>query len=104
MGVITNFILTKSYLEFRQLYRVKKIGNYQQFDLVKAGKASPDVLFHVVLSSEDGAENHAVCVYNNWIFDGNYTNALKLEEKWLDEVCDSKFFGIQFGYMYFKHE
>ena len=104
MGVVTNFIQEKAYLEFRQQYKVIKIGIKTEFDLLQEATKSPDTLYHVVLRSSDGAESHAVCIYNNWIFDGNFTNALSLTKENLTKACDSEFIGIHYGYMYIKTE
>ena len=104
MGVVTNFIQEKAYLEFRQQYKVIKIGIKSEFDLLQEATKSPDTLYHVVLRSSDGAESHAVCIYNNWIFDGNFTNALSLTKENLTKACDSEFIGIHYGYMYIKTE
>lgn len=100
MGVVTNFLQKKSYKYFQKAYKVRKIGNYTHFNIIEQGKQFPKVLFHVGLRSSDGAENHAVCICDNWIFDGNFTNTLPLTKANLDLCCDSEFIGIRFGYMY----
>ncbi len=101
MGRITQHIHEDEYYKmFRSKCQVRKIINCPSFDLIKESKARENVLFHVVVISKDGGENHAICVVKNWIFDGNYTNALPLSQESLNKSCDSVFEGIACGYKY----
>lgn len=100
MGKITNFIHDESWPYFRRVCLTTKITQCQDFNLIDEATKKPNVLYHVVLISEDGAENHAICVIDNYIFDGNYSNALKLSQENLNASCDSTFLGIAAGYKY----
>lgn len=101
MGKVTSFLHDKSWSYFQKICYIKKISDPDQFDLVKEATKKPNTLFHVVLFSKDGGENHAVCIVNNWIFDGNYTNARNLCQANLDASCGmSPFLGIVSGYKY----
>jgi hypothetical protein len=101
MGKVTSFLHDKSWPYFRQISYIKKISDPEKFDLIEEATKNPNILFHVVLVSKDGGENHSVCVINNWIFDGNYTNARKLSQANLDASCGmSQFLGIARGYKY----
>ncbi len=104
MGVVTKFIQEKTFHSFKSKYKVTRIGCDNKIDIIEDAKKYPQTLFHVVLRSSDGAESHAVCIYNNWIFDGNFTNALSLTKDNLTKACDSEFIGIHYGYMYTKIE
>jgi hypothetical protein len=100
MGLLNFKITTFKIREFNRKYQLKKIKNPDEFDLIENAKKNPTILYHVVLVGTDGSENHCVCIYNNYIFDGNYTHAWKLEQASLDECIDSTFIGICDGHMY----
>jgi hypothetical protein len=101
MGKITEYIHGDEYFKlFRKKCDIKKITHCSKFDLIKQGQKKENILFHVVLISQDGGENHAICVVNNYIFDGNFSNALPLEQEYLNKSCDSVFLGIASGYKY----
>lgn len=85
---------------FNKKYQLIRIRSPDKFDLIETAKMNPNILYHVVLKGSDGSENHCVCVYNNFIFDGNYTHAWKLEQRSLDECIDSTFKHIVDGYMH----
>ena len=85
---------------FNQKYQLRKILKPNSFNLIELGRQNPHILYHVVLMGTDGSENHCVCVFNNYIFDGNYTHAWYLEQESLDECIDSTFIGIAYGYMH----
>ena len=41
------------------------------------------------LVGNDGQEDHTVTIYKEWIFDGNWSHALALNEESLNEICSS---------------
>lgn len=101
MGQVHAFLHDKSYPYFRKACVISKLTNCENFDLLVEASKKPKNLYHVVLRSEDGAENHAICVVNNFIFDGNYTNAKKLSLESLNTSCgDSPFDGVASGYKF----
>jgi hypothetical protein len=101
MATITTHIHDHPYYNaFRKKCEIRKISNCADFDLLKECQERESVLYHVVIISKDGGENHAICVVQNWIFDGNYTNALPLSQESLNLSCDSIFEGIACGYQY----
>jgi hypothetical protein len=101
MGTITTHIHNDPYYSsFRKKCEIRKISNCTDFDLLKECRERESVLYHVVIISKDGGENHAICIVQNWIFDGNYTNALPLSQESLNLSCDSEFEGIACGYKY----
>ena len=89
--------------DFNQNYQLRRITEPDKFNLVEMGKLNPNILYHVVLVGSDGSENHCVCVFDNFIFDGNYTHAWILEQESLNECIDSTFVGISYGYMYIPY-
>ena len=100
MGLVTQFVNSESSAYFRKDTIIQKIENSDTFDLLDHAIRKPNILYHVVICGDDGAENHAICVVNNYIFDGNYSNALRLSKKSLDAACQSNFIGIASGYKY----
>jgi hypothetical protein len=99
---ITQFIKSESPDYFRKCLEIQKIEYCDSFDLLDHATRKPNILYHVVIESEDGAGNHSICVVHKWIFDGNYTNALPLSKQNLDNCCgDSIYVGISTGYKYF---
>ena len=89
--------------DFNQNYQLRRITEPDKFNLVEMGKLNPNILYHVVLVGSDGSENHCVCVFDNFIFDGNYTHAWILEQESLNECIDCTFVGISYGYMYIPY-
>jgi hypothetical protein len=79
---------------------LSKIRNAGEFDLIEAARNHPNTLYHVVLVGTDGSENHCVAIFNNFIFDGNYTHAWRFAQSSLDECIDSTFIGINDGYSF----
>jgi hypothetical protein len=75
---------------FRQTYRTRRLC--QDYDIANISVDSGDIRI-VVLWGTDGSANHAVSVVNNWIFDGNCSNALKLNTVSLNDCC-----GVQADY------
>jgi hypothetical protein len=100
MGVIVCFVQQKSYDYFRTNYDFRRIKSPITMNLISTCQQMQETMYHVVLRSDDGAQNHAVCIYKNWIFDGNFSNALPLSKESLDRCCDSNFVGIAQGYYY----
>ena len=101
MGRITGFVHDDKYFSsFRQQCEIKKISHCTNYDLIQECKKRVNVLHHVVIISQDGGENHAICVVHNLIFDGNYTHALPLSQEYLNKSCDSTYLGIASGYRY----
>ena len=60
----------------------------------------PNIIYHVVLRSNDGDETHAVAIVHNLIFDGNFTNAMPLSQQNLDIICNTQYIGVVEGYKY----
>ena len=60
----------------------------------------PDIMFHVVLCAENCLAHHCICIVNNLIFDGNYTNALPLSQESLNLCVDDIYLCIEHGYKY----
>ena len=46
------------------------------------------------VKGSDGKDNHVVAIYQGWVFDGNYPNALVQRTESLDMCCDSTFVGV----------
>ena len=88
--------------QFNKRYCAYRIKNPMHFDLISNAKKNPTVMYHVVVSSVDGSSNHCICVFNNYIFDGNYTNAWILSRESLFQCLNSEFAGVENGYMYLK--
>lgn len=51
------------------------------------------------LRASNGKEDHTVTIYNDWIFDGNFSNALPLNQKSLDICCSTNEENFTFEYM-----
>ncbi len=101
MATITTHIHDDPYYSaFRKKCEIRKISNCAEFDLLKECQERESVLYHVAIISKDGGENHAICVVQNWIFDGNYTHAWRFAQSSLDECIDSTFIGINDGYSF----
>ena len=100
MGLTNHKIVSFKQKDFNRKYQLCRIRNHEEFDLIETATKNPNILYHVVLEGSDGSENHCVCVFNNFIFDANYTHAWKLEQSSLDECIDCTFIGINDGYMY----
>jgi hypothetical protein len=101
MGRITGYIHDdKCFGSFRKQCERKKITHCANYDLIIECKKKQNVLHHVVTISQDGGENHAICVVHNLIFDGNFSNALPLSQEYLDIACNSTYLGIASGYKY----
>jgi hypothetical protein len=49
----------------------------------------PDIPIITCLRAVDGKEDHTVTIYKKWIFDGNFTYALRLNKESLDMCCSS---------------
>ena len=49
----------------------------------------PNTLLITCLRASDGKEDHTVTIYKNWIFDGNFSHALPLNQESLDICCSS---------------
>jgi hypothetical protein len=101
MGRVHLFIHNQSHHYFQQACKVYKLSHCEKFDLIEEANNNPNILYHVVLRSVDGSENHAICVVNNFIFDANYTNAKKLSIESLNTSCgDLPFDGVASGYKF----
>jgi hypothetical protein len=88
------------FYNFKLNYMWKKLTS--SHDLLKADVPIGDFRW-VSLWSDDGSMNHAIAVTDNWIFDGNCSNALKLSTESLDECCvDSSFEAIRKGFHFTK--
>ena len=98
--IVNETIGSFKFKSFNQKYQLRKIGAPDMFNLIEFGKQNPRILYHVVLMGSDGSENHCVSVFNNYIFDGNYTHAWILQQESLNECIDSTFIGICCGYMH----
>ena len=85
---------------FNRAFKLTRIRNAPEFDLMYFAKNNPNYLIHVVIVGKDCSQNHCVSIYNGYIFDGNYTNAWILSKKSLSECIDSEFACIQKGYLY----
>jgi hypothetical protein len=107
-GQVLTIANAKIYLlndkSFNKNYQMRKIKYPENFDLIKVATLNPKILYHVVLKGSDGSENHCVAIYNNFIFDGNYTHAWKLAQKSLDECIDSTYTRIIEGYMHVPYK
>ncbi len=99
LGTLNFKIGTFKIRDFNKKYRLARIRDPDKFDLIENATNNPNILYHVVLVGSDGSENHCVCVYNNFIFVGNYTHAWSLKQSSLNECIDSTFIGINDGYM-----
>ena len=56
------------------------------FDLLKVESGE---MIMACLKGADGMEDHCIAVYNRWIFDSNFTQALSLTKESLDLCCSS---------------
>ena len=85
MGRITGYVHDDKYFgSFRKQCEIKKITHCANYDLIQECNKRENVLHHVVIISQDGGENHAICIVHNFIFDGNYTHALPLSQEYLN--------------------
>jgi hypothetical protein len=100
LGLVNHKIQSFKCKNFNQKYQLRRIRNHEEFDLIENATNNPNIMYHVVLSGADGSENHCVCIYHNFIFDGNYTHAWRLQQSSLDECIDTTFIGINDGYMH----
>ena len=91
---------TRAFKSFNKKYQPVRIRDPKAFDLIANALRDPNVLYHVVISGDDGSSNHCICVYNNFIFDGNYTKAWRFSKKSLYQCLNSDYAGIECGYMY----
>src|SRR5688572_32624037 len=65
--------------------KLKKV-NYCQMDI---DKIDPEIPIITCLRASNGKEDHTVTIYNNWIFDGNFSHALPLHKHSLDLCCST---------------
>ena len=49
----------------------------------------PNIPLITCVRASDGKEDHTVTIYKNWIFDGNFSHALPLNQESLDICCSS---------------
>jgi hypothetical protein len=101
MATVVRFINSQTTEKFRKRTDIMKIEYPHNFDVLDHCRRKPNILYHVVIRCDDGAENHAICIVHNLIFDGNHSNALPLSMENLNACCDSVFKGISIGYKYF---
>jgi hypothetical protein len=100
MGLIQQNIVINGKGKFNKHFMNKRIKNVQQFDLLNTALNYPNNIYHVVLIASDNARDHSICINNNWIFDGNYQNTLKLNKENLNRCVQCTFMGIDSGYEY----
>ena len=105
MGTVQRKISDFQCNAFNRMYQVKRIKYARQFDLLTNASSNPNHLYHEVLKGDDGSANHCVAIYNNYIFDGNYSHAWKLSVDALTECIgpDAKYECIDTGYMYVQY-
>jgi hypothetical protein len=104
MEIIAQYVQKNAPTYFQQGTTIIKIDDCDKFDILDHGMRKPNILYHLVIRGDDGSENHAICVVNKWIFDGNFTNALELTKKNLDKCCESSYQGICIGFYYLLAE
>ena len=80
-----------------------KIQQVHEFDLLTADLSNTLAL--VILKASDGANNHAITVHDNVIFDGNECTGLPLCQDNLNYLCSTKtrhanFTGVMAGYLF----
>ena len=97
---VNRIIRTGKCYPFNKQFLQIRIKNAMSFNLLQNAKLNPTTLFHVVLRGTDCSENHCICIFDNWIFDGNFTNALTLNQLNLDLSVNNKFVNVKAGYMY----
>jgi len=70
---------------YSNMLKLKQV-NYSQMDI---GKIDPCIPIITCLRASNGKEDHTVTIYNNWIFDGNFSHALPLQKESLDLCCST---------------
>ncbi len=104
MGILQRQISNFQCYKFNRLYQVQRIKHASQFNLLKVATTNPKHLYHVVLRGDDGSANHCVAIFNNFIFDGNFSHAWELSIPNLTECIDAKYESVASGYMYVLFE
>jgi len=67
------------------LLKLQKIDySHQNFK-----KINPEIPIITCLRASNGKEDHTVTIYKNWIFDGNFIQALALQKESLDICCST---------------
>jgi hypothetical protein len=103
LGVVSRKLCSLDCRTFNRDYQLRRIKFPQKFDLVRSAKENPTSIYHVVIRGADCSINHCVSIVNNYLFDGNYTNAWGLNYESLKQCLDSDFVGIEHGYMHVKY-
>ena len=92
-------MLNKQYL--KQIYNIsffqEKLLTYSKKLKVQERKLNLDNILQeeincpiiTCLKGLDYKENHAVAIYKNWIYDGNFDTAQPLSKESLDECCST---------------
>jgi hypothetical protein len=93
-------LFAAGFRDFNRLYQMVRIKAPEKFNLLEFGKKNTSTLLHVVPIGKDKSANHCIAIYNNFIFDGNYTHAWPLEHESLLKILKTEFRGIDYGYMY----
>ena len=108
IGMVTAFLQQRSQftkeiderLKFTKKYQPNRIKFTPSFNLLFEATQNPNNIYHVTLVGEDGSVNHAVAITDNWIFDGNFSNALKLSQESLNETIMSTFQTVHSGFIW----
>ena len=79
---------------------MRRIKAPEKFNLLEFGGNNKSTILHVVPIGKDKSANHCIAIYNNFIFDGNYTHAWPLELAALSKILKTPYRGIDYGYMY----
>jgi len=78
----------------------------KNIDILKDRSVFPTLC---VLRGKDGGVNHAVTIVGDWIFDGNNSEALPLNQTSLDWCCSMEnikvmYDGVHKAYRFFHHK
>ena len=100
LGKLVRNIAALGIKRFNRGFQIQKIKKPNKFDIIEYATMQPDILFHVVLCGKNCSAHHCICIVNNLIFDGNYTNALPLSQESLNLCVDDIYLCIENGFKY----
>jgi hypothetical protein len=101
--VIQSCFNLSNFKKFREVYTIKKLKKDEKVTSFNFGESD---FWLVVPLMSDGSTSHCICVTKEWIFDGNFPNALPFTNESLDFCCgqNCNFVSVSKGYKFIYGE